>query len=246
MLSQHQEARGNCLAEIDAVMAEACRNADGSSSDGSVLDLDRLQYTRAVVLETLRLYPAAPVTTRTLERPLDIDGYFIPTATHVAIPIWSIQRDERNFPFPDHFLPLRWVERAPGCDGTGETVQWVDRTAGVRDRHRRSSCCSTSSIDSKNDTSGTSAPTTTTRPMDDCCSPDNIPAANLDAFCAFSGGGRSCPGRKIAVQEAVTILAYLLKNFDFDALDDYELQPVQASFIQKPKDNLPMRIRMRR
>ena len=73
-----------------------------------------------------------------------------------------------------------------------------------------------------------------------------MPPANLDAFCAFSGGARSCPGRKIAVQESVTVLAYLLRNLSFEALDGYEINPIQASFIQKPEDDLPMNISLRR
>lgn len=225
LLSQHKEEREICLAEIDAVMDDAGRRADGRcrDEDGPVLHIEQLQYTKAVVLESLRLYPPAPMTSRSLERDLDIDGHVIPGKTHISIPIWSVHRDERNFPFPDHFLPKRWVERVvpddSDRDSHGNSITWVDRT-GARDRSEEVE--------------------------QECTSPEDVPPANLDAFCAFSGGARSCPGRKIAVQESVTVLAYLLRNFSFEALDGYEIKPKQASFIQRPEDDLPMTIRLRR
>ena len=200
-------------------MDDAGREADGRcrDADAPVLDTDRLQYTKAIVLESLRLFPPAPMTSRSLERELEIDGHVIPANTHVNIPIWSIHHDERNFPFPDHFLPKRWVERtADDNNDSSRSASWVDRT-GVRDRYRRSSCVSVSSnISTPSDASDDEA----------CTSPDDVPPANLDAFCAFSGGGRSCPGRKIAVQESVTVLAYLLRNFCFESTDGYEMKPV--------------------
>jgi len=37
-----------------------------------------------------------------------------------------------------------------------------------------------------------------------------------------------------------------LRNFSFEALDGYEINPIQASFIQRPEDDLPMNISLRR
>ena len=249
LLSQHKEERDICLAEIDAVMDDAGREANGRccDEDGPVLDVERLQYTKAVVLESLRLFPPAPMTSRSLERELEIDGHVIPANTHVNIPIWSIHHDERNFPFPDHFLPKRWVERTEDDSSDSDSSStWIDRTRS-KDRYRRSSLASVSSdisIPGRKDS--VSADVIDDEVSQVCTTPDDVPPANLDAFCAFSGGGRSCPGRKIAVQESVTVLAYLLRNFCFEATDDYEMKPIQASFIQKPKDDLPMKISLRR
>ena len=251
LLSQHKEERDICLAEIDAVMDDAGREANGRcrDEDGPVLDVERLQYTKAVVLESLRLFPPAPMTSRSLERALEIDGHVLPAKTHVNIPIWSIHHDERNFPFPDHFLPKRWVERTEDdINNSDKNATWIDRTVS-RDRYRRSSLASVSSdisIPGRKDSISNSADVINDEVNQVCTSPDDVPPVNLDAFCAFSGGGRSCPGRKIAVQESVTVLAYLLRNFCFEATEGYELNPIQASFIQKPKDDLPMKISLRR
>jgi cytochrome P450 len=164
-----------------------------------------LPYTRAVILETLRLYPAAPVTTRNLEKPLTLRGANVelPAGMMVYIPIWSIQRDARNYPHPQEFRPDRWVKQTK--DGT-----WVERFA-------------------EDELGG------------DC----EVPAANRDAFCAFSGGARNCVGRVLAMQEAVTLLAFLLRDLKFECLPGYELKPTLSSFIQKPNDDLPMIIKKR-
>lgn len=233
-------------------MDDAGRETDGRcrDEDGPVLDVERLQYTKAVVLETLRLFPPAPMTSRSLERELEIDGHVIPAKTQVNIPIWSVHHDKRNFPFPDHFLPKRWVESTEddNNNNSNRSTTWIDRT-GSRDRYRRSSLASVSSdtsIPDRKDSIFHSADVIDDEVNQVCTSPDDVPPANLDAFCAFSGGGRSCPGRKIAVQESVTVMAYLLRNFCFEATDGYEMKPIQASFIQKPKDDLPMKISLRR
>ena len=73
----------------------------------------------------------------------------------------------------------------------------------------------------------------------------DIAAANRDAFCAFSGGARNCVGRVLAMQEAVTLLAFLLRDLKFECLSDYKLEPTLSSFVQKPADDLPMVIKPR-
>lgn len=66
------------------------------------------------------------------------------------------------------------------------------------------------------------------------------PAGNPKAFFAFSGGGRSCPGQRFAVHEAVVALAGLVEAFEFTTLPDYQLQPQRKVVIQHPHDQLPM------
>ena len=195
LLAAHEDVQEECIREIQSVLG------DGSSLDSPA----DLPYTRAVILETLRLYPAAPVTTRNLEKPLELHhGQVLPAGTMIYLPIWSVQRDPRNYPQPEEFRPDRWVKQTK--DGG-----WVERL-----------------------------------PMDtDDSVEGGIPAANRDAFCAFSGGARNCVGRVLAMQEAVTLLAFLLRDLKFECLSDYELVPTLSSFIQKPADDLPMLITKR-
>ncbi|KAL8753872.1 MAG: hypothetical protein Q9199_004737 [Rusavskia elegans] len=74
--------------------------------------LNQLPYTFAVIVETLRLYPAAS-STRQGEPGLDIispDGRSCPTD---GLLIWSnhfaIHRNEEFWQRPDEFLPQRWL-----------------------------------------------------------------------------------------------------------------------------------------
>lgn len=75
-------------------------------------DPDSLVYCKAVLLETLRLYPPAPTTSRNLEKPLRLSGgVVLPPGTFCYIPIWTIQRMGVHYERPDEFHPRRWVRR---------------------------------------------------------------------------------------------------------------------------------------
>lgn len=84
-----------CLAEI---------------AKADVTNPDALPYCKGVLLETLRLYPPAIVTSRTLEKPLTLSGGLtLPPDTFMLIPIWTIQRMEEHFERPAEFRPDRWA-----------------------------------------------------------------------------------------------------------------------------------------
>jgi len=202
LLSKHPEVEQRAVAEIQSVMGTG-------SSKKDLQDPDDLPYTKAVIMETLRLYPPAPVTTRNLEKDLVLHGKTIPKKTMAYVPIWSIQRYEGNYPRPDEFRPDRWVKRV---SSNSENAVWDERYEGEEPDSRVE---------------------------------DYVPPANRDAFCAFSGGGRNCVGRALAIQEAVTILACLLRDLKFECNVDYEVKPVLSSFIQRPDDNLPMVMKAR-
>lgn len=190
LLATHPGVQALCVKEVQSVLGKP-------TFDGP----DDLPYTRAVILETLRLYPPAPVTMRNLEKPMDLHGKMLPAKTVIYVPIWSIHRDARNFPQPNDFRPDRWVAQ----NGT----TWVERSA------------------------------------DDSAAVGEIAPANRDAFCAFSGGARNCVGRVLAMQEAVTLLAFLVKDLKFETVPEYKLVPKLSSFVQKPDDDLPMKISCR-
>jgi len=67
----------------------------------------------------LRLYTAAPSllervvpssTSKHSDEIFDMMGYALPPGTIVATQAWSMHRDPSVFPFPDTFLPERWLE----------------------------------------------------------------------------------------------------------------------------------------
>lgn len=72
-----------------------------------------------------------------------------------------------------------------------------------------------------------------------------VAAGDKKAFFAFSVGGRNCVGERMARQQATIILAMLVRNFSFEILPGYKLEPVNNGFTQKAKGGVPMIIKKR-
>jgi cytochrome P450 len=70
----------------------------------------RLPYTKAVILESMRLYPPAWMIGRELTAPAEVGGRRFEAGTQVLIPIWLLHRDGRSFPEPERFAPERWLD----------------------------------------------------------------------------------------------------------------------------------------
>ena len=83
----------------------------GSTSQPSFDQLQKMKLVRACVRETLRLYPATPVTARTITNDINICGYSIPAGASVCANIFSSSRDVRYFTTPEKFVPSRWLEK---------------------------------------------------------------------------------------------------------------------------------------
>ncbi len=72
-------------------------------------DLPRLPYTRAVVLEAMRLFPPAYVIGRQSLAPFELGGYRIASGDQLLIAQWALHRDPRWFDQPTAFQPERWL-----------------------------------------------------------------------------------------------------------------------------------------
>lgn len=74
-------------------------------------DIEKLPYLRAVVKETLRLYPPAPLSIprETIDKSI-INGYAIEVGTMVYINVWSIGRDPTTWENANEFMPERFLE----------------------------------------------------------------------------------------------------------------------------------------
>jgi cytochrome P450 len=83
-------------------------------------------YLDAVVKETMRLCPAAPIVVRRILEPMELGGYEVPAGTTVAPCVHLVHRREDVYPQPLSFRPERFLERPAG------TYTWIPFGGGVR------------------------------------------------------------------------------------------------------------------
>jgi cytochrome P450 len=70
-------------------------------------DLPRLEYTRRITNEVLRMYPIWLLMRRAREE-VDLGGVRIPAGAEVTFSPHALHHDPRHFPDPDRFDPDRW------------------------------------------------------------------------------------------------------------------------------------------
>lgn len=104
LLSGNRAAEERLHAEVDEVLGER---------PPAYGDLPRLDYTRRVFTETLRLFPPAWLYTRTTTADTELGGRLVPAKSDILISPFVIHRHPELFPAPGGFDPDRWLpERA--------------------------------------------------------------------------------------------------------------------------------------
>ena len=86
------------------------------ASAGGVLDIDRLKFTRAVVDETMRLYPPAFLIARAAGAADTIGGMPVKKNDIVLIAPWLLHRHEKLWRDPNAFIPSRFMPPSPPPD----------------------------------------------------------------------------------------------------------------------------------
>jgi unspecific monooxygenase len=95
----------------DAVAAEvASTNVDGE------IEIERLRFTRAVVDETMRLYPPAFLIARAAAAPDTIAGMAVKKNDIILIAPWLLHRHEKLWRDPGAFIPQRFMAPSPPPD----------------------------------------------------------------------------------------------------------------------------------
>ncbi|RWR90886.1 putative Cytochrome P450 [Cinnamomum micranthum f. kanehirae] len=73
-------------------------------------DIARLPYLQAIIKETLRLHPTAPLLIpHKAETSVEIGGYTVPKNTQVSVTAWAIGRDPKIWEDPSSFQPERFL-----------------------------------------------------------------------------------------------------------------------------------------
>jgi cytochrome P450 len=103
------------LALDPATQDQLAAEVKGLSANGA-LDLERLKFTRAVVDETMRLYPPAFLIARAAAGPDTIAGFPVKKNDVVLIAPWLLHRHEKLWRDPNAFIPARFMPPAPAPD----------------------------------------------------------------------------------------------------------------------------------
>ena len=103
------------LALDPATQDELAAEVAIATADGT-LDIERLKFTRAVVDETMRLYPPAFLIARTAGAPDTIAGMPVRKNDIVLIAPWLLHRHEKLWRDPAAFLPQRFMPPSPPPD----------------------------------------------------------------------------------------------------------------------------------
>jgi cytochrome P450 len=119
LLSQDPGTETRLHAEVDALGGQAAGYAD----------LPRLPFTRAVIEETLRLFPPVPIQARQTRQARTIRGREVPAGAIMMLVPWLLHRHKRWWDQPDAFIPDRFL---PGGSGIPSRYAYVPFSIGPR------------------------------------------------------------------------------------------------------------------
>jgi cytochrome P450 len=122
LLSSHADAEARLHAEVDPLGGRAL-GAD---------DVARLPYTRAVIAETMRLFPPAWIIGRRALDAYRIDDYVLPARTVVLMSQWVVHRDPRWWTDADAFRPERWLPGGSAMRPSRPKFSYFPFGAGTR------------------------------------------------------------------------------------------------------------------
>jgi cytochrome P450 len=103
------------LALDPATQEKLAAEVKGAAVDGA-LAIERLKFTRAVIDETMRLYPPAALIARTPTSADTIAGLPVKKGDLVLIAPWLLHRHEKLWSEPNAFIPARFMPGTPPPD----------------------------------------------------------------------------------------------------------------------------------
>ncbi|KAL0415820.1 UNVERIFIED_CONTAM: cytochrome [Sesamum latifolium] len=96
-------------------------------------DLEKLVYIQAIIKETLRLQPPAPLLPpRESVEDCTVAGYHIPAGTRLMVNAWKLHRDPRVWTDPLEFRPERFLAEYKEVDVRGKQFELLPFGGGRR------------------------------------------------------------------------------------------------------------------
>ncbi len=116
LLALNDAVAARMYAEVDEVLGGRLPTA---------ADVERLPYLRAVVAESMRLFPPAWILARQAQADVTVGpkGYFLPKGAVVIMSQWVAHRDPRWWPDPHRFDPDRWL--GPGAKKSADRPRYA-------------------------------------------------------------------------------------------------------------------------
>jgi len=105
LLHQHPEVAARLEHEVDTLAGVV----------PTFQTLPALGFVRAVVTESMRLYPPAWIIGRSTTEDLRLGATEVPAGTTVVASPWVLHRDPRWYPDPERFDPDRWLGQGSGA-----------------------------------------------------------------------------------------------------------------------------------
>ena len=120
LISQAADVEARLHEELDAVLGDR---------PPSLADVPKLVYTRAIVEETLRLYPPIPILGREALVDETVAGRRVPKGALLVVVPFLLHRKKSLWDKPDHFMPERFL---PGGSGAPSKWAYVPFSIGPR------------------------------------------------------------------------------------------------------------------
>ncbi len=230
LLSAYPAARERLEEELDCQLR------------GDVLqaaDAARLPWTRAVVAESMRLYPPAWTVERDAIADDEVAGTPVPAGSLVAVPPYLVHRHPEFWPDPAGFDPRRFLPagRQSGDPPRRELADQSCQPALSQEPATREPV----NQEPVNQEPVNQEPVNQ-EPVSE------VPAGQSRhryAYIPFGGGRRACVGSSFAELETVIVLASIARRYRLE-LTASELPKPIANVTLRPGRNLPMRLLRRR
>lgn len=104
LLSRHPEIAARLREEIAAAIGDR---------EPTMEDFSKMPLCRAVIEETMRLYPPAWMVERIALQDDEVVGYRVPRGSLVGVCAWTLHRNPALWPDPERFDPERFVKPDP-------------------------------------------------------------------------------------------------------------------------------------